>query len=462
MYPARGMSDLLLSYYGDDLTGSTDAMEALASRGVPTVLFTSPPSAAQRARFPEARAVGIAGTSRSETPAWMDEHLTPVFARMRELGAAVSHYKVCSTFDSSPMVGSIGRAAEIGAAVFKQDVVPILVGAPQLKRYTAFATLFAAYRGEIYRIDRHPVMSRHPVTPMGEADLRVHLAAQTARPTHLVDLAALTGPDAAVAVDHALAAGDGLLFLDVADPATQAEAGRQLWRLAGGGRRFVVGSSGVEYALLAEWVARGLAPGSAAFPAVPAVDRLAVVSGSCSPTTELQIRAALADGFEGLALDPRDLIGDERQAVVARAIEEGCAILHGGRSVLVYTALGPATDLGPAVDEGIGGRSAIGRSLGQILRGFVHGEGLRRVVVAGGDTSSHALQELEIAALTTRKPIPASPGSPLCYAHSDSTAFENIEIAFKGGQVGDERYFSRIRDGMLDDAPLGHGTVSKP
>ena len=69
-------SQLLLTYYG----GSTDVMEALASRGVPTVLFTGIPSAAQRARFPQARAIGIAGTSRSETPAWMDEHLTPALA----------------------------------------------------------------------------------------------------------------------------------------------------------------------------------------------------------------------------------------------------------------------------------------------------------------------------------------------------------------------------------------------
>ncbi len=60
------MSELLLSYYGDDLTGSTDVMEALASRGVATVLFIEPPTASQRARFPHVRAIGLAGSSRSE------------------------------------------------------------------------------------------------------------------------------------------------------------------------------------------------------------------------------------------------------------------------------------------------------------------------------------------------------------------------------------------------------------
>ncbi|MDX7952384.1 nucleotide-binding domain containing protein, partial [Lichenihabitans sp. Uapishka_5] len=161
--------------------------------------------------------------------------------------------------------------------------------------------------------------------------------------------------------------------------------------------------------------------------------------------TEAQIHAALADGFEGVALDPRDLIGDNREAVVARAIADGSAILARGRSVLIYTALGPATDLGAAVE---GQRHAIGRGLGRILAALVTRETLTRAVVAGGDTSSHALHELETLALTTRMPLSASPGSPLCVAHSDSAAFQGLEIAFKGGQVGDDHYLSRIRDGF--------------
>mgnify|MGYP001100477503 CR=1 FL=1 len=145
------MSNLLLSYYGDDFTGSTDVMEALAANGVPTALFLGVPSAATLERFKDCRAIGIAGTSRSETPQWMDEHLTPVFKWLGSLEAAICHYKVCSTFDSSPKVGSIGKAIEIGKAVFRQSVVPVVVGAPQLKRYTAFGQLFAAYQGQVFR-----------------------------------------------------------------------------------------------------------------------------------------------------------------------------------------------------------------------------------------------------------------------------------------------------------------------
>ncbi len=158
-------------------------MEALALRGVETVLFLDVPTEAQRASFPNVRAIGVAGTSRSETPGWMNENLAPVFHWMAQEQAEIAHYKICSTFDSSPEIGSIGRALELGHAAFGGKPVPILVGAPQLKRYTAFGELFAAYRGEIFRIDRHPVMSRHPVTPMREADLRRHLAGQTDLPS---------------------------------------------------------------------------------------------------------------------------------------------------------------------------------------------------------------------------------------------------------------------------------------
>ncbi|MDQ0390538.1 four-carbon acid sugar kinase family protein [Labrys monachus] len=442
------MTDLLLSYYGDDLTGSTDVMEALASRGVPTVLFMQAPTAAQRARFADCRAIGLAGSSRSQTPAWMDFHLTPSLGWLKGLGAPVCHYKVCSTFDSSPGIGSIGRAIDIGAAVFGQSHIPLVVGAPQLKRYTAFGNLFAAYRDAVHRIDRHPVMSRHPVTPMHEADLRLHLAGQTEKRTSLVDLATLLRPDVDEKVDAVLDEDAAIVLFDVADPATQASAGRQLWRLRDRTGPFVVGSSGIEYALLAEWARIGLIPGEARFSLPGRADRIAVVSGSCSPTTERQIRHATAHGFDGIALDPRDLLRDE-EAAVAGALTLGLRSLAAGRSVILYTALGPATDIGSEFDGREGARHAIGSALGRIQKGLIEQAALRRAVIAGGDTSSHALAELGVFALTTRLPLPATPGSPLCTAHSDDPAFDGLEIALKGGQVGGDDYFGQIRDGVL-------------
>ena len=261
------MSELLLSYYGDDLTGSTDVMEALASRGVATVLFIETPTASQRARFPHVRAIGLAGSSRSESPAWMDQNLAPALDWLKSLGAEFCHYKVCSTFDSSPTVGSIGRALEIGQDLFRQSKTPLVVGAPQLKRYTTFGNLFAAYQGVNYRIDRHPVMSRHPVTPMREADIRLHLAAQTARKGVLLDLTTIRDANADRIIDGVMAGDADYVLFDVADIETQREVGRQIWRTRREGGGFILGSSGVEYALVSEWERQMMIPGEATFAA---------------------------------------------------------------------------------------------------------------------------------------------------------------------------------------------------
>ncbi|MBZ9771705.1 four-carbon acid sugar kinase family protein [Mesorhizobium sp. CO1-1-8] len=442
------MQNLLLSYYGDDLTGSTDVMEALELGGVSTVLFMRQPDAALLSRFGHCRAIGLAGTSRSEAPQWMDTHLRDAFAWLKTLNAAICHYKVCSTFDSSPTIGSIGRAIEIGRSVFAQDSVPLLVGAPQLKRYTAFGHLFAAYRDRYFRIDRHPVMSRHPTTPMHESDLLIHLSRQTALSSGLVDLATLQSASRSAAFDLMTGNGTAIVLVDVDNLETQALAGKELWRVRKPGGSFVVGSSGVEYALLGEWASNDIVGDGQGFTPPGAADRIAVVSGSCSPTTERQIRHALTDGFDGIEVDPVELVSEASQEAIARAMASGRASLQAGRSVILYTALGPSADRGAEIDRQEGARHKLGRGLGEILRSLTTGQSLRRVVIAGGDTSSHALGEMGVDALTIRMPLPASPGSPLCVAHSRVKAIDGLEVALKGGQVGTDRYFSAIRDGL--------------
>ncbi|RWN62499.1 four-carbon acid sugar kinase family protein [Mesorhizobium sp.] len=441
------MQSLLLSYYGDDLTGSTDVMEALELGGVPTVLFVRQPDEAMLSQFGHCRAIGLAGTSRSETPQWMNMHLKRAFAWLKTLNAEICHYKVCSTFDSSPTIGSIGRAIEIGRSVFSQDSVPLVVGAPQLKRYTAFGHLFAAYREKYFRIDRHPVMSRHPTTPMDESDLLIHLSRQTDLTSGLVDLATLQSASRSEAFDRLLADGTNIVLLDVDSLESQALAGKEIWRVRGPGA-FVVGSSGIEYALLAEWAANRTVRAEPSFSPPGAADRIAVVSGSCSPTTERQIRHALTDGFDAVAVDPVELVSEASSDAIARAAASGRASLEAGRSVVLYTALGPAADRGAEIDRQEGARHKLGRGLGELLRELTIEQKLQRVVIAGGDTSSHALGQMGVDALTVRMPLPASPGSPLCVAHSRVKAIDGLEIALKGGQVGTDRYFCAIRDGL--------------
>lgn len=148
----------------------------------------------------------------------MDENLPSALAWLASLGARFCHYKVCSTFDSAPHRGSIGRAMELGLEAFGQKRTHLVVGAPQLRRYTFAGHLFAGFRDGIYRIDRHPVMSRHPATPMHESDLVAHLGAQTNLPGAVMAMGdkALSGPPPE---------GARFVLLDVHDSDTQIWAG---------------------------------------------------------------------------------------------------------------------------------------------------------------------------------------------------------------------------------------------
>src|SRR5471032_589534 len=96
---------LLLAYYGDDFTGSTDALEFLSRAGIKTVLFIEPPTPEKLADYEGIQAIGIAGMTRSLAPDEMGQVLKPAFEELKVLGAAHVHYKVCSTFDSSPQIG---------------------------------------------------------------------------------------------------------------------------------------------------------------------------------------------------------------------------------------------------------------------------------------------------------------------------------------------------------------------
>ena len=151
------MSKLLLTFYGDDFTGSTDALEQLTLAGVRAMLFIKPPTKKQLARFKNLQAVGVAGMTRSMTPDAMERELRPALAALRALGAPHVHYKVCSTFDSAPSIGSIGRAMDVAAKIFPAPFIPLLVAAPALGRYTIFGQHFARYgigsAGAIHRLD---------------------------------------------------------------------------------------------------------------------------------------------------------------------------------------------------------------------------------------------------------------------------------------------------------------------
>ena len=440
----------LYAYYGDDFTGSTDVLEALALAGVRGVLFTGTPSDEHLRRFAGCRAIGIAGESRSRPPEWMSGHLPAIFRRLGALGAPIVHYKTCSTFDSSPQIGSIGRALEIGRETLSPPFIPIVVAAPHLRRHVAFGNLFAAAGGQIHRIDRHPGMRSHPVTPMHEADLRRHLAAQTLLHVGLVDLTAFAQGRAPAALAECLSRDDAAVLFDGVSEAELEETGRLLWqcarqrnadagRGAGLGRPlFCAGSSGLTYALLSAWRRAGVIAGEPAATHATPVDTVLVMSGSCSPVTERQIRTALANGYQGVPLDVTRLLDESlAPAEEERVLQQAVAHLRAGRSTVVYTSLGPLPSAAPP------GGEALGRRAGSLLRRILAETRVPRVVLAGGDTSTHAVIQLGIHALTWAASV--EPGAPLCRAHARTHTLDGLQLVLKGGQVGSDDFFERMR-----------------
>ena len=446
----------LLAYYGDDFTGSTDSMEAMTAAGIPTVLFLDLPTSDMLARFPDARCIGIAGSSRGRDPEWMKRELPKAFAALAALKAPVLHYKVCSTFDSSASIGSIGCAIDLGVAFMPGRWSPSIVGAPRLKRYQAFGNLFAAVDGVVYRLDRHPTMSRHPVTPMAESDLPRHLANQTARRIELIDMLQLRSDGLASKQADALQGDDvPVVFIDVLDEQTLAAAGRLVWEHRDTGI-FSASSSGLQYALAAHWRVLGLIPPEPSLQKAEAAPAIAVVSGSCSPVTASQIAWARANGFHAERLQlPLALAKPTRNAEIERVVAAASAAIARGVSALVYSAEGPE-DLSVAgfdqiaAEAGLARHDAarqVGATLAEVMRRLLDKAQLTRIVVAGGDSSGEVAIALDIQALTVMAGL--APGAPLCRAWSSSKARDGLEIVLKGGQIGGADFFGLARDGVL-------------
>jgi len=271
------------------------------------------------------------------------------------------------------------------------------------------------------------------VTPMDEGDLRLHLARQTSRRIALMDLLQLTGSAAEIdARFRSLLSSDpDIVLFDVLDDAGLRADRRLLWTSR---PPFLTGSSGIEYALTAHWRAAGVLSIPQPAPAPAPASRMIVVSGSCSTVTQNQIAWAVENGCEGIRVAPD---GDERDLV-----RQAMTALDQGRSPLLYTALGPAD---PAIQDARAHGERVGTRLGRLARRLLELSNLKRVAVAGGDTSGYVARQLGIFALEMAGPL--APGSPLCRARAREDAFDGLEIVMKGGQVGKPDFFGSVLRG---------------
>lgn len=453
-----------IAFFGDDFTGSTDALETLEEMGLSTVLFTEVPSLEQLESFADKQAIGIAGMTRTLPTDQIEAQLQKVFDLLARISVRHFHYKVCSTFDSSPEIGSIGKAIDVGAETLSTDLIPLVVGAPYLGRFCAFGNLFArmgtGQTGEVFRLDRHPSMSKHPVTPATESDLRRHLAQQTEKNITLIDVVQLNQSAEAIAkqVDNTGSKDTSVLLFDVMTEQHLEKIGAVLELLSKQRQPlFSVGSSAVSKALCASWKKTGeVSPRVIWSPLKPA-EPLLVLSGSCAVVTARQIEYALDNGFAAVAIHGEKLLSGVDEGYIRSVITEVLDYMQQGISVVVHTSIGPddhRVERTRSVlrQRGLEGfeinthtASLYGKALAQIGDAVAQAFALERLVVAGGDTSSLFAREFGIDAVEMIAPI--VPGAPLCRVHARKSHIHGLTINFKGGQVGDVDYFLKMERG---------------
>ncbi len=448
---------LKLAYYGDDFTGSTDVMESLALMGIPTVLFMELPTTDAIKNFSfknklfanqQPQVAGVAGISRSFSPEQLQNNLPTIFKNIAAWKADYFHYKICSTFDSSPKIGSVGLAIDIAANYFESAFIPLLVGMPRLNRFVVFGNLFARVNGVTYRLDRHPTMSKHPITPMDESDLLRHLKKQSDRKSNLVDVLALDGNEESLSdsFNKLLQEADGKIVLfDTLNDRHFNTIGNLFSKIAVNKNQLIVGSSAVEHAIFHQTISENKQP--ILIDPVGKADKMLVMSGSCSPVTAGQIQFAKQQGFHTLAIDPLKLLNDcsqngEEERIKVIAVE----LLEKNAPLIIYSAMGPDDSSVAAVKNISGGQEHLPNLLGNLLGRIVENTHTERVITVGGDTSGKITQQLQISALEFLMPV--APGAPMCLSHSTKPAMDNLQIILKGGQNGDETFFEKAYLGI--------------
>jgi uncharacterized protein YgbK (DUF1537 family) len=462
----------LLTFYGDDFTGTTATAEALTASGVSTVMFIEPPKPAYlKKHFPDIQAVGIAGIARSLPTDELDSTLRSIFKKIKAYDAPLVLYKVCSTFDSAPHLGSIGRAAEIGKEIFASKFVPILPAAPRLGRFTIFGNHFVAVGEKVYRMDRHPSMPTHPATPMKESDLRQHLAKQTDLDCGFVPILQLE-KGIKRARDHF----KGLMKRDIPlilfDTLLERHLNRAcevIWDYVAKRKiKFCIGSQEIGFGLAKEWKRQGWLADiqkNYAKKAARKARKILVVSGSCASVTGRQIKWASTHGFTCIRIDPAKLFTPASQKEeTARVFEKSISKLNEGQSVIIFSAIGPE-DTNISNTQKLIGRlglesqaltQRLGGVLGDITKAIIAQSDVKRVVLAGGDISGKITPKLGISALQVGKSIGIA--APLCYAYSSYPEIHGLQLALKGGQIGEDSYFGKaieMRMSQFEHVALG-------
>jgi 3-dehydrotetronate 4-kinase len=419
---------LLLGCIADDFTGATDLANNLVRTGMRVVQTIGVPSGPLSA---EVDCVVIALKTRTIAPADAVAQSLQALRWLQGQGASQFYFKYCSTFDSwyqGDVRGNIGPVTEALMDALDTDFTIATPAFPDNGRTVFKGHLFV---GDALLSDSG--MKDHPLTPMRDANLVRVMQAQCQSKVGLIDHKAVAAGAAAVAQAIAQLKSQGVRIAIV-----DAVSNDDLTRMGPALRDLplLTAGSGVAIALPANF---GLQadPRTSRLPA--AQGRQAIVSGSCSQATLGQVQHAQDQGVPAWALDPAALMDDAgQQQAIDQALQ--FAARHSAKPVLVYSSAAP--DAVRAIQQRFGVEQAghrVEQTLAAIARGLVQ-QGVRQLVVAGGETSGACVQALEIEQLQIGPQI--DPGVPWCHARAPLSP-EGLHITLKSGNFGGVDFFTR-------------------
>ena len=414
---------MLLGAIADDFTGATDLANMLVRGGMRTVQTIGVP--APGAPVSDVDAVVVALKSRTVEPQVAVAQSLAALAWLRQSGAKQIYFKYCSTFDSTPR-GNIGPVADALMRALGTDFTIACPAFPENGR-----TIF---RGYLYVGDAllsESGMKDHPLTPMTDASLVRVLQAQTAHQVGLVKFEAVALGAASIRARFDALKRDGIAIavVDAVSDADLLSIGEACEDMP-----LVTAGSGIGLGLAQNARAKGRlshATSAAVLPPVPGLS--AVVSGSCSLATNAQVAewTKLRPAFR---IDALRLAAGE--PVVEAALDWAKGRL-GVEPVLIY-ATSPPEDV-KSVQRKLGAEAAgqlVEQALAAIARGLVDA-GVRKLVVAGGETSGAVVQSLAVKSLRIGPQI--DPGVPWTLADGVLP----IALALKSGNFGAPDFFAK-------------------
>jgi len=416
---------LALGCIADDYTGASDLANTLTRSGLRTVQTIGVPS--DELALPEVDAVVVSLKSRSIEAGLAVSRSRAADKWLRGRGARHVLFKICSTFDSTD-AGNIGPVMDALRADSGDAIVLVTPAFPETGRTVYQGNLFV---GSV-PLNESPLKD-HPLNPMHDSDLVRVLARQSKTKISLVDLATVTRGPAAVRARLADLAGNGFgaAIIDAVFASDLETIGHVALD-----HRLSVGASGFGLGLARGLVTSGKVKphASNAVSDAPVGGPAACLAGSCSQATLLQIANA-EKAMPVLHLDPEQIVAGKGEA--RRAVAWACDRLKDG-PILIASSSTP--DQVQAL-QARHGRDEAGHAIEQAMADIAEGlvqSGVRRLVVAGGETSGAVVDRLGIPGFLVGAEIAA--GVPVLRAVG--TKGGEMLLALKSGNFGGPEFFS--------------------